>query len=175
MLTDKDLEPFYKVVEDYLAEVESVYKSKLEDRKATGNLINSISTKYVLNGNEVICTIELEHYYYWVEHGRKPTSKGKHCPIEPIIRWVRAKGIVPRESNSKLPMETQLKQFAYAIRAKMDTAVKKDGQVVEKVFEGGKYLQSTLDEVNKKYEPLMQEALTQCVMEYIINYYEILP
>ena len=162
MLTDKDLEPFYKVVEDYLAEVESVYKGKLEDRKATGNLINSISTKYVLNGNEVICTIELEHYYYWIEHGRKPTSKGKHCPIEPIITWVKAKGIVPRETNGKLPTETQL---AYAIRTKID----REG------YEGGHYLQATLDEVNKKYEPLMQEALTQCVMEYIINYYEILP
>lgn len=162
MLTDKDLEPFYKVVEDYLAEVESVYKGKLEDRKATGNLINSISTKYVLNGDEVICTIELEHYYYWVEHGRKPTSKGKHCPIEPIITWVKAKGIVPRETNGKLPTETQL---AYAIRTKID----REG------YEGGNYLQATLDEVNKKYEPLMQEALTQCVMEYIINYYEILP
>ena len=171
MLTDKDLEPFYKVVEDYLAEVESIYKSKLEDRKATGNLINSISTKYVFNGNEMTCTIELEHYYYWLEHGRKPTSKGKHCPIEPIITWIKAKGIVPEERNGKLPTETQL---AYAIRHKMDTA-EKDGQVVEKVFEGGHYLQATLDEVNKKYEPLMQDALTQCVVEHIINYYEILP
>ena len=162
MLTDKDLEPFYKVVEDYLAEVESVYKGKLEDRKATGNLINSISTKYVLNGNEVICTIELEHYYYWVEHGRKPTSKGKHCPIEPIITWVKAKGIIPQERNGKLPTETQL---AYAIRTKID----REG------YEGGNYLQATLDEVNNKYEPLMQEALTQCVVEHIINYYEILP
>ena len=162
MLTDKDLEPFYKVVEDYLAEVESVYKSKLEDRKATGNLIKSISTKYVLNGNEVICTIELEHYYYWLEHGRKPTSKGKHCPIEPIITWVKAKGIIPQERNGKLPTETQL---AYAIRAKID----REG------YEGGNYLQATLDELNSKYEPLMQEALTQCVIEYIINYYEILP
>lgn len=162
MLTDKDLEPFYKVVEDYLAEVESVYKGKLEDRKATGNLINSISTKYVLNGNEVICTIELEHYYYWLEHGRKPTSKGKHCPIEPIITWVKAKGIIPQERNGKLPTETQL---AYAIRTKID----REG------YKGGNYLQATLDELNSKYEPLMQEALTQCVMEYIINYYEILP
>ena len=162
MLTDKDLEPFYKVVEDYLAEVESVYKGKLEDRKATGNLINSISTKYVLNGNEVICTIELEHYYYWLEHGRKPTAEGKHCPIEPIITWVKAKGIIPQERNGKLPTETQL---AYAIRTKID----REG------YEGGNYLQATLDEVNKKYEPLMQEALTQCVVEYIINYYEILP
>lgn len=162
MLTDKDLEPFYKVVEDYLAEVESVYKGKLEDRKATGNLINSISTRYVLNGNELTCTIELEHYYYWLEHGRKPTSNGKHCPIEPIITWVKAKGIIPQERNGKLPTETQL---AYAIRTKID----REG------YEGGNYLQATLDEVNKKYEPLMQEALTQCVMEYIINYYEILP
>lgn len=162
MLTDKDLEPFYKVVEDYLAEVESVYKGKLEDRKATGNLINSISTKYVLNGNEVICTIELEHYYYWIEHGRKPTSKGKHCPIEPIITWIKAKGIVPEERKGFLPTEAQL---PFLIRAKID----REG------YDGGKYLQSTLDEVNKKYEPLMQEALTQCIMEYIINYYEILP
>ena len=71
-------------------------------------------------------------------------------------------GIIPQERNGKLPTDTQL---AYAIRTKID----REG------YEGGHYLQATLDELNSKYEPLMQEALNQCVIEYIINYYEILP
>ena len=57
----------------------------------------------------------------------------------------------------------------------MDTAVKKDGQVVEKVFEGGQYMQKTLDEINDKYTKLLQDALTKCVGSYIINQFPILP
>ena len=174
-LDEKDLKPFIDVLEEYKKEFETLYKSKLEERRATGRLIKSVKTKYEVNGSVYEVSVDLENWWYWAEHGRKPTSKGKHCPIEPIITWIRAKGIVPRESNSKLPMETQLKQFAYAIRAKMDTAVKKDGQVVEKVFEGGQYMQKTLDEINGKYTKLLQEALNKCVGSYIINKFNILP
>lgn len=173
-LTEQDLKPFIDVLEEYKKEFETLYKSKLEERRASGRLIKSIKTKYEVNGNTYEVSVDLENWWYWAEHGRKPTSKGKHCPIEPIIRWVRAKGIVPRESNSKLPMETQLKQFAYAIRHKMDTA-EKDGHAVEKVFEGGQYMQKTLDEINGKYTKLLQEALTKCVGSYIINKFNILP
>lgn len=173
-LDEKDLKPFIDVLEDYKREFESLYKSKLEERRASGRLIKSIKTKYEVNGNTYEVSVDLENWWYWAEHGRKPTSKGKHCPIEPIISWVKAKGIVPRESNSKLPMETQLKQFAYAIRAKLDTAVK-DGHAVEKVFEGGQYMQKTLDEINGKYTKLLQEALTKCVASYVINQFPILP
>ena len=174
-LDEKDLKPFIDVLEEYKREFENLYKSKLEERRASGRLIKSIKTKYEVNGSVYEVSVDLENWWYWAEHGRKPTSKGKHCPIEPIITWIRAKGIVPRESNSKLPMEKQLKQFAYAIRAEMDTAVKKDGQVVKKVFEGGQYMQKTLDEINGKYTKLLQEALTKCVGSYVINQFPILP
>ena len=171
-LDEKDLKPFLDVLEDYKREFESLYKSKLEERRASGRLIKSIKTKYEVNGSVYEVSVDLENWWYWAEHGRRPTSKGKHCPIEPIISWIRAKGIVPREINGKLPTETQL---AYAIRAKMDTAVKKDGQVVEKVFEGGQYMQQTLDEINDKYTKLLQEALTKCVDSYVIKQFNILP
>lgn len=173
-LDEKDLKPFIDVLEEYKKEFETLYKSKLEERRATGRLIKSVKTKYEVNGSVYEVSVDLENWWYWIEHGRKPTSKGKHCPIEPIISWVKAKGIVPRESNSKLPMETQLKQFAYAIRAKMDAA-EKDGHAVEKVFEGGQYMQQTLDEINDKYTKLLQEALTKCVGSYVINQFPILP
>ena len=161
-LNENDLKPFLDVLEDYKKEFESLYKSKLEERRATGRLIKSIKTKYEVNGSVYEVSVDLENWWYWIEHGRKPTSKGKHCPIEPIISWVKAKGIVPREINGKLPTETQL---AYAIRHKIDT----EG------YNGGQYMQKTLDEINGKYTKLLQDALTKCVGSYIINQFPILP
>ena len=162
VLNEKDLKPFIDVLEDYMKEFESLYKSKLEERRASGRLIKSVKTKYEVNGSVYEVSVDLENWWYWAEHGRKPTSKGKHCPIEPIIRWVRAKGIVPREKDGKLPTETQL---AYAIRHKIDT----EG------YNGGQYMQKTLDEINGKYTKLLQEALTKCVGSYVINQFNILP
>ena len=161
-LNEKDLQPFIDVLEEYKREFENLYKSKLEERRASGRLIKSIKTKYEVNGNTYEVSVDLENWWYWIEHGRKPTSKGKHCPIEPIISWVKAKGIVPREINGKLPTETQL---AYAIRHKIDT----EG------YNGGQYMQKTLDEINDKYTKLLQDALTKCVGSYIINQFPILP
>ena len=161
-LNEKDLKPFLDVLEDYKKEFENLYKSKLEERRASGRLIKSIKTKYEVNGSVYEVSVDLENWWYWLEHGRKPTSKGKHCPIEPIITWVKAKGIVPREINGKLPTETQL---AYAIRHKIDT----EG------YNGGQYMQQTLDEINGKYTKLLQEALTKCVDSYVIKQFNILP
>lgn len=161
-LNEKDLKPFLDVLEDYKKEFENLYKSKLEERRASSRLIKSIKTKYEVNGSIYEISVDLENWWYWLEHGRKPTSKGKHCPIEPIISWIRVKGIVPREINGKLPTETQL---AYAIRHKIDT----EG------YKGGQYMQQTLDEINGKYTKLLQEALTKCVDSYVINQFNILP
>ena len=161
-LNENDLKPFLYVLEDYKKEFESLYKSKLEERRASGSLIKSIKTKYEVNGSVYEVSVDLENWWYWIEHGRKPTSKGKHCPIEPIISWIRAKGIVPREKDGKLPTETQL---AYAIRHKIDT----EG------YSGGQYMQQTLDEINGKYTKLLQEALTKCVDSYVIKQFNILP
>ena len=161
-LNEKDLKPFIDVLEAYMKEFENLYKSKLEERRASGRLIKSIKTKYEVNGSVYEVSVDLENWWYWAEHGRKPTSKGKHCPIEPIISWVKAKGIVPREINGKLPTETQL---AYAIRHKIDT----EG------YNGGQYMQKTLDEINGKYTKLLQEALNKCVASYVINQFPILP
>ena len=161
-LDEKDLKQFIDVLEEYKREFENLYKSKLEERRATGRLIKSIKTKYEVNGSVYEVSVDLENWWYWAEHGRKPTSKGKHCPIEPIISWVKAKGIVPIEKDGKLPTETQL---AYAIRHKIDT----EG------YNGGQYMQKTLDEINGKYTKLLQEALTKCVGSYVINQFPILP
>ena len=161
-LNENDLKPFLDVLEEYKREFENLYKSKLEERRATGILIKSIKTKYEVNGSVYEVSVDLENWWYWIEHGRKPTSKGKHCPIEPIITWIRAKGIVPREKDGKLPTETQL---AYAIRHKIDN----EG------YTGGQYMQQTLDEINGKYAKLLQDALTKCVDSYVIKQFNILP
>lgn len=162
MLNENDLKPFIKVLEEYGKEFSDVYKGKLEERRASGKLIDSIKVRHEVNGSEYIVSVDLENWWYWLEHDRKPTQKGKHCPIEPIIEWIDAKGIKPEERNGKLPTEAEL---PYLIRAKID----REG------YKGGKYMQKTVDAVNAKYTPLLQEALEQCVMEYAITLYNILP
>lgn len=162
MLNESDLKPFIKVLEQYEKEFSDVYKGKLEERRASGKLIDSIKVHHDVNGTEYIVSVDLENWWYWLEHDRKPTQKGKHCPIEPIIEWIEAKGIKPEERNGKLPTEAEL---PYLIRAKID----REG------YKGGKYMQKTVDAVNAKYIPLLQEALEQCVMEYAITLYNILP
>ena len=72
-LNENDLKPFLDVLEDYKKEFESLYKSKLEERRASGSLIKSIKTKYEVNGNTYEVSVDLENWWYCCAHGRKPT------------------------------------------------------------------------------------------------------
>lgn len=69
---------------------------------ASGRLASSIEVRPADDGFEVFA----EDYYTWVENGR---TRGAFPPIQPIMEWIKAKGLKPRGGTST-------ESFAYAIR-----------------------------------------------------------
>ena len=56
----------------------------------TGELLRSISYKYVVNAETVIVNFLSLDYGQWVDSGRK---KGSYPPISPLKGWVKRKGM----------------------------------------------------------------------------------
>lgn len=145
-----------RVIEDYMEEFKKVYINTLttHNRKATGNLINSIKT-FVKKGDKTYeVWLDVADYYYYVDKGRKA---GKFPPPKKILQWIKAKPILPRpDSNGKLPTE---KQLAFLIGRK----------IAREGWKGTNDLAHTLEEVNSKYLPLLQEALESDWYEYSLT------
>lgn len=82
---------------------------------ASGNLLASITFRPEVLGDTMRFQLILPDYYKWVDEGRKP---GKFPPIEPILQWMKQKGIVPRNTRGKRLKTTDksLKNLAYIIR-----------------------------------------------------------
>lgn len=84
------------------------YKDRLilNDVNASDTLYKSV--KYIINnkGQYFEVNLSLEHYWKYVENGRKP---GKWPPISAIAKWIEIKPVLPRPmSNGKLPTNEQL-------------------------------------------------------------------
>lgn len=156
-----DLTKVYDVLEEYANEFEKQLKERYElnGRKASGKLIESISIDFVTpDDSHISVMLNVEDYYYWVENGRKPTSTGKHCPIRPILTWIRNKQIIPRPNKQgKLPTQEQL---AFAIRHKIDN----EG------YEGSHDIQYTQQSLEVKYRELLSKALEEAVSEYVLTF-----
>ena len=73
--------------------------------RASGNLIDNLSGKLVVNGDIYTVSLNLPEYYKYIESGRRP---GKFPPINKIKEWMRVKPILPTPINGKLPTENQL-------------------------------------------------------------------
>lgn len=77
------------------------------DSNASGSLQRSMNLdKITIDTDKMSVTIELEDYWYYVEHGRGP---GKMPPIKPIIDWIESKPVIPRVEG------LTAKQMAYPI------------------------------------------------------------
>lgn len=142
-----ELNNFKKVLKEYSQEVVSNYKESLlnDDRKATGNLINSINYTISINGNEYDVFLNLEDYWKFVENDTKPHWP----PINAILNWIRVKPVLPTENrNGKLPTEEQL---AFLISRKIS----------EEGTKGTHNLERTLDALNGFYMAKFEEALME--------------
>lgn len=142
----------YAALEAYGEEVRQLYQLRLisEDKRATGNLINTVESFVVSNGEEFIVTFRLQDYFKYVEEGISPAGKygnpsWKAYPF--ILNWIRVKPVLPRPlSNGKLPTE---KQMAYLITRK----------IVNEGIDPGFQLRDSIDSINSYYLPIFQEAL----------------
>lgn len=61
------------------------------DKRATGDLINSIDYEVLQVANGLVLNILSAEYFKFVDEGRRPGAKMP--PIRAIIPWVQAKGI----------------------------------------------------------------------------------
>lgn len=100
----------YNILDKYAQRLISIYTSKLDNKRATGTLQDTIS--YSINTPSGSYQIELHLAPYWiyVENGRSP---GKYPPIDAIKEWIRVKPIIAEpislpNGKTVLPTENQL-------------------------------------------------------------------
>lgn len=81
---------------------------EVEKQKLVGtrNLSQSIDFNVKILGNEFVWTLVMADYWKWVDEGR---NSGKMPPIEPLINWLRAKGIRADLSKRRKRMIKSLK------------------------------------------------------------------
>lgn len=142
-----------QVLEEYGNVIAEQYKSNLKanGHKATGNLINSITSHITVNGNEYAIELTLEDYYKYVEEGRRP---GKFPPVDKILQWIKVKHILPTPINGKLPTE---KQLAFLISRK----------IAEKGTKGTYDLEKAMDNTINEWDEKITDALDMDVMSCI--------
>lgn len=141
------------VLEDLARDVREGYISQLEkhDRRATGNLIDSVHTTIEVNGSRYIVWIHLADYWKYVEEGTRPHWP----PPSAILKWIEAKPVIPRpDSSGRIPTP---KQLAFLI-----------GRKISEVGTAGSHdLKQTEDAVIPFYEQRIAEALHRDVLNYI--------
>lgn len=141
------------VLEDLARDVREGYISQLEkhDRRATGNLIDSVHTTIEVNGSRYIVWLHLADYWKYVENGTRPHWP----PPSAILKWIEAKPVIPRpDANGRIPTP---KQLAFLIGRKISEVGTK----------GSHDLKQTEDAVLPFYEERLTEALHRDVLNYI--------
>lgn len=141
------------VLEDLARDVREGYISQLEkhDRRATGNLIDSVHTTIEVNGSRYIVWLHLADYWKYVENDTRPHWP----PPSAILKWIEAKPVIPRpDANGRIPTP---KQLAFLIGRKISEVGTK----------GSRDLKQTEDAVLPFYEERLTEALHRDVLNYI--------
>lgn len=145
-----EFENLERVLKEYGEEVAQFYKKKLisDNKKATGDLINSVKSQIEIAGEKYIVELELADYWKYVESGAKPHWP----PVNKIIKWIKDKPIIPREVKGIKPTTEQL---AFLIGRK----ISRDG------IKGGLQLSETVAELNSKWMPIIEDAITKDILK----------
>lgn len=143
-------ENLQRVLEDYGRNLVENYQRALADNNidASGDL--SRTATYIVNDDRGSFTISLElnHYWKYVENGRRA---GKMPPISAIENWIEIKPVLPRPmANGKLPT---IHQLAFLIARKIGEV----GIAPRPV------LQESIDSNNKVFMRLIEEAIAEDV------------
>lgn len=153
------------VLRDLANDVAEGYKESLQrnGHRATGALIDEVSTEIEVSGSRYIVWINLADYWQYVENDTKPHWP----PRDAIISWIKAKPIIPRPfDNGKIPTTEQL---AFLIGRAM--AGKSPNQANLKNPRGGTTgthdLRKTEDAIIPYYTERIQAALHRDYMNYI--------
>jgi hypothetical protein len=108
MVTNIEFNNVESVLNDFGKYLVEEYKEQLilNDVNASDGLYNSVRYIFNKNGGTFEVSLELAHYWKYVENGRKA---GKWPPISAIAKWIEIKPVLPRPmDNGKLPTTQQL-------------------------------------------------------------------
>jgi len=108
-------------LESKTSEIRSAYETA--GRSASGLAGRSLSVKVEAQGSRVVGTMTGAHYWYYIEHGRKP---GKRPPVASIEQWIEDKRI-PLDGITK-------KSLAFLIARKIGREGTKGTPILENVF-----------------------------------------
>ena len=139
------------VLHEYAETVRDLYKEKLveADRLASEDLYNSIEAQVVVNGTEYLVQVRALDYWKYVEWDTKP----HWVPIQPLLRWVRVKPVLPRSGGS-VPRPEQL---AYLIGRK----------IAREGTKGSHDLALASTETNRRFRDAITEALAQDAQQFV--------
>lgn len=134
-------------LEQYAQEVRNQYQDNLilNDRIASGDLLNSVEYQVVQNGMTYEVQLRLQDYWKYVEYGTKPHFP----PVDKILEWIMVKPVLPRP-NDKGDLPTP-KQLAFLIARKIS----------QRGTRGSEDLEEALLDINYKYREKLVIALHQ--------------
>lgn len=149
-----------KVLQEYGERVKTTYQGKLDSEgvNATGSLKNSISVIVEKDETTIEVSLNLNHYWKWIEGGRPPTQNNGNGELRrAILDWIRVKPVLPTPFNGKLPTEEQL---AYLISRKIHTlGYEGKGLLKESQDENEEFLMNVelalLEDVGKDIEEVL--------------------
>lgn len=127
------------------------------DHVVSGNLFNNIRTRVEITEDNIILWLEIADYFKYLEEGIEPAGKYKNpgWKAYPFIRqWVIDKPVLPTPRNGRTPSVDSL---AYLITRKH----------VEQGQEPDYMLRDILDDMEKKYMPILEEAIAEDVTEEV--------
>ena len=153
-----EFDNLFKTLREYASRAVTLYKQRLldDDKKASGQLIDSVSSEIKVGSDTFTVVLNLANYWKYVEDGRRP---GKFPPPKAILKWITVKPVIPRPIHGKLPTK---KQLAFLIGRKIAT----EG------IEAGHQLKETVDSLNAEYIPRLEAALQEDFNAYVLKTFE---
>lgn len=163
-----------RVLEEYGAAVVEAYRKEMDERgkNASGNLSRKLrfvvqSEDAGLFGPAFAVDLTLPAYWYNVEYGRKPCPPSKGwIPVDALLKWIRVKPVIPYpDKNGRIPTPRQL---AFLINRAINDPNRRGTDPPRPGIAPTPVLQSAVDAVNARFDPLIKAAVFQD-MEVFIN------
>lgn len=155
------------ILAEYAREAEEMYKYQLSlgNKTASRKLIDTIKSNVVVGENAYEVTLTLQHYWKYIEGGRKGTEssppgakyKAAFPPVKAILDWILVKPILPRPSADGKMEKLRPKSLAYLIGRKIE----------QEGIEPHPALKTTQEELMKMYRERLSAALGHDVENYI--------
>ena len=162
-----ELTELERVLHEYASEAVKMYQYQLSlgNKTASRKLIDGVKSNVVVGENSYEVTLNLEHYWKYIEGGRKGKEssppgavyKAAFPPVKALQDWILIKPILPRpDANGKM-QKLRPKSLAYLIGRK----------IYEEGIEPHPALKTTQEELDKIYHEKLSAALGHDVSNYI--------